>query len=146
MVTVGQQPGVYSVSEEVGTVSICVMLIGENIAEFGVPVTVSIMDITATGKWHLWKDYVSTSTFSMIKIEMACIELYSISSIVPSAYSLQTVVPCSRLISGIKTDTIAQGSWPTIHNRLTIVHYSIQVYSHPTQLVKTTSILIKALW
>lgn len=49
MLTVGVQTGQFNVSEDIGEVVVCVAFLEDNIAEFSVPVTISTMDVTATG-------------------------------------------------------------------------------------------------
>ena len=49
VVTVGLQPGEYSVNEDAETVNVCVGVIGDNIAEFDIPMTITTAGGTATG-------------------------------------------------------------------------------------------------
>ncbi len=50
VLTIGLQPGLFNVTEDVGGVSICVAAIGENIADFRVPFTIITKDTSATSK------------------------------------------------------------------------------------------------
>ncbi len=47
--TIGLVSGQFDVSEEAGEVNVCVSFIGENVAEFNIPVAVNTEDASATG-------------------------------------------------------------------------------------------------
>ncbi len=53
MVTVGLMPQTYTVSEDVGSVSVCIALTGGKVPEFSVPFVVNTTDISAMGKTYV---------------------------------------------------------------------------------------------
>ncbi len=53
VVIVELMPQTYTVSEDVGSVSVCITLTGRKVTEFSIPVVVNTTDISAVGECYI---------------------------------------------------------------------------------------------